>query len=378
MAYNQYARYSGNPYESEAGGEGGYGQSNPYGSSTGGGYGASNPYAQDSYGEQPAQGLQAPPRLQHHQASDYSQGSNYSGNVGAAAYQQSHPQTASDGAAQRGPTTVLSTPDFLTLVKALNSDIDSLTGNISHIGSIHQRLLSSPESQGSSQLEHLVSQTQILNTQIKDKIKRLEEDAARSGKNETKNSQIRTLKNNFKRQLEEYQKEEQAYRQRYRDQIERQYRIVNPEATDEEVREAADANWGDEGVFQTALKSNRTGAATSVLGAVRARHNDIQQIERTLLELNQLFEQLAEQVVLQEPLVESAEEQTTTVLKDTENANTQLDKGIKSARRARRLKWITLGVVVLIVVVLALVLGLYFGLNSNHNNNNNNNNNKQG
>lgn len=154
-----------------------------------------------------------------------------------------------------GPPAVMSTPDFLTRVKALNSDIDSLTGNISQIGSVHQRLLSSPESQGSSQLEHLVSQTQILNTQIKDNIKRLEEDAARSGRNDTKNSQIRTLKNNFKRQLEEYQKEEQAYRQRYRDQIERQYRIVNPEASDEEVKEAADANWGDEGVFQTAVSA---------------------------------------------------------------------------------------------------------------------------
>ena len=162
------------------------------------------------------------------------------------------------GAAQRPPggaPTVMSTPDFLTRVKAVNSDIDSLTGQISQIGSVHQRLLSSPETQGSSQLEHLVSQTQILNTQIKDNIKRLEEDAARSGQNDTKNSQIRTLKNNFKRQLEEYQKEEQAYRQRYRDQIERQYRIVNPEATDDEAREAADANWGDEGVFQTAVRT---------------------------------------------------------------------------------------------------------------------------
>ena len=122
------------------------------------------------------------------------------------------------------------------------------------------------------------------------------------------------------------------------------------------------------------LKSNRTGAATSVLGAVRARHNDIQQIERTLLELNQLFEQLAEQVILQEPLVESTEEQTTNVLKDTENANTQLDKGIKSARRARRLKWITLGVVVAIIVILALILGLYFGLRNGGSSSNNNNN----
>lgn len=88
------------------------------------------------------------------------------------------------------------------------------------------------------------------------------------------------------------------------------------------------------------LKSNRTGAAQSVLGSVRARHNDIQQIERTLIELNQLFQDLAEAVVLQEAPIQQTEVQTTNVLQDTEQGNVQLDKGIKSAGRARKLrKW---------------------------------------
>jgi syntaxin 1B/2/3 len=103
-----------------------------------------------------------------------------------------------------------------------------------------------------------------------------------------------------------------------------------------------------------------------VLGAVRARHNDIQKIEQTLLELNSLFEQLAEQVIIQDPAVKTTEEGTANVLQDTERAGKQLDEANKSARRRRRLKWYTLLVVVLIIVVLALVLGLYFGLHKNN------------
>src|SRR5215469_10805624 len=110
------------------------------------------------------------------------------------------------------------------------------------------------------------------------------------------------------------------------------------------------------------LKSNRTGAATSVLGAVRARHNDILHIERTLQELNQLFQDLAEAVVIQEPAVQAAEEQTQNVVKDTEQANVQLTKGVDHARRARKLKWWAFFICLLIVVALALILGLYFGL----------------
>ena len=79
-------------------------------------------------------------------------------------------------------------------------------------------------------------------------------------------------------------------------------------------------------------------------------------------ELALLFTQLNEQVVYQEAQVTRAEEQTVQVKDDTENANKQLDQGIKSARRARKLKWYILLTVILILCVIALVLGLYFGL----------------
>ena len=108
-----------------------------------------------------------------------------------------------------------------------------------------------------------------------------------------------------------------------------------------------------------------------MLGAVRARHNDIVQIEKTLGELALLFEQLNEAVVYQEEAVTQTENQTARVKDDTENANTQLDKGIVSARRARKLKWWTLLTFLAIVIILGLVLGLYFGLRSNNKSGNN-------
>jgi len=110
------------------------------------------------------------------------------------------------------------------------------------------------------------------------------------------------------------------------------------------------------------LKSNRTGHATSVLGAVRARHNDLQRIEKTLIELHQLFQDLAEQVEVQDSMVQRTEQQTDNVKTDTEAANVQLTKGIKSARNARRLKWILFFIVLIIVIALGLGLGIYFGV----------------
>lgn len=152
-----------------------------------------------------------------------------------------------------GPS-VMSNSDFLSRVEAVKSDIRTLTTKVGQIASVHQRSLASTDSSSSQQLESIVTETQVLNTSIKDQIKQLEIDAVRSRDNQVKNTQIQQLKSSFEKQLKQYRQEEADYRRGYREQIARQYRIVNPEASDAEVQEAADADWGNEGVFQTAVR----------------------------------------------------------------------------------------------------------------------------
>lgn len=154
---------------------------------------------------------------------------------------------------QPSPTT-FSNPDFLSRVEAVKADIRTLTTHVGQIATLHQQSISSADNAGSSSaLEHMVTQTQVLNTSIRDQIKTLETDAVRSQGNSVKDTQIRQLKSSFTKQLQEYRQEEANYERRYREQIARQYRIVNPEATDSEVQEAVGADWGNEGVFQTAV-----------------------------------------------------------------------------------------------------------------------------
>ncbi|KAH7092108.1 t-SNARE [Paraphoma chrysanthemicola] len=353
-----YQQYGGNPYGQAEAGYGG--QSNPYGG--GGGYGSSNPYG-GGYDEQ----LSQPPALQQGD-SNYSQPSQYSHTAGAPLHSGPNttvphtdvPLQQAYGQEQPGPKP-LTREEYLQRIEGTKQRIGQLTSDIQSIATIHQRMLSSPDNRSSTELESVVTQTQIRNTQIKDEIKFLEKDAARDPNNSFKKQQINSLKNTFEKQLRDFQSEEADYSKRYREAIGRQYRIINPEATEAEVNEAANSDWGDEGIFTQALKSNRSGQASSVLGAVRARHNDIQRIEKTMSELALLFQQLNEQVVYQEPQVAQVEVGTQQVIDDSTQANKQLDSGIASARRARKLKWWTLGVFVLILAIIALALGIYFG-----------------
>jgi syntaxin 1B/2/3 len=152
----------------------------------------------------------------------------------------------------------MSKQDFFQRIEGVKQRIGLLTQDIAQIGTVHQRMLSSPDSRSSAELESIVSNTQIRNTQIKDEIKFLERDAARDSNDRTKRTQVEALKRQFKTQLEEFQKEEADYSKRYREAIGRQYRIVNPDATEEEVNEVANADLGDEGIFTQAVSQSTT------------------------------------------------------------------------------------------------------------------------
>ena len=237
MSYG-YQQYGGNPYEQETPGSEHSQQPAPYDQQ-------GNPYGTSSA---PQQAHPVATQDNSYSAEYNAGGASTTQNTGGYGGLNGEPGIVRVPA----PPRISTNQEFLARVEAVRSQIRELTTSIGEIGSVHQRLISSPDA-NHAQLDNLVTNTQILNTKIQSQIRELEADAKKSGDNTTKNSQIRTLKGQFRSQLEDYQKEESAYKRRYQEQIAREYKIVNPEATDTEVREAAEADWGNEGVFQTAV-----------------------------------------------------------------------------------------------------------------------------
>lgn len=95
-----------------------------------------------------------------------------------------------------------------------------------------------------------------------------------------------------------------------------------------------------------------------MLGAVRARHNELQRIEQSITELSGLFQDLDTLVVMQEPAVVRAEEQTEQTNQHLQKGNEQVDQANKHARNRRKLKWWCALVVLLIILAIALGVGL--------------------
>lgn len=171
-------------------------------------------------------------------------------------YDQDHQKQPQESQASGAAT--LSQQDFLGRIGNLRNEIRSLTADIDNVAQLHQRALSSTDASGNANqlLDQAVAQTQIRNTSIKEEIKFLERDLSRTqdSTRASKQAQLNSIRETFKKELQSYMQMESDYQRRYKEQIARQYRIVNPDASEEEVREATNADWGNEGVFQTAVR----------------------------------------------------------------------------------------------------------------------------
>ncbi|KAL2268751.1 hypothetical protein VTJ83DRAFT_3597 [Remersonia thermophila] len=339
-----------NPYAGGPSSEAGYG----YGYD---GHGQHEQHELQSYGQQPSSSL--PPQY----GQQYGQTSAAYGSVAPpeqSPYGMTPQQQPQQQQQQQGGRSVRSQIEFLARVKSIREEIQSLTVDISNIATLHQQALASGDDRARSQLDDLVAATQVKNTSIRTQIQNLKADTERTtdGSFAVKKRQWDSLNTDFKETIRRFLQEEQQYKQRYREQIARQYRIVNPDATEEQVQQAADANWGDEGIFQAALRTNRTGHATAVLGNVRARHNDMVKIERSIVELLDLLEILNQEIVQQGNVIDHVGNKVEETTGHLDAANTQIEKGVKLALATRRKKWICLFICVLIIIAIALGVGL--------------------
>ena len=157
-----------------------------------------------------------------------------------------------------------------------------------------------------------------------------------------------------------YNNAEKRFRQDSQAAAERQYRIVRPDATEDEVHQALENP--DAPIFQQALlNSDRRGQAQSTLRNVRERHEAIQNIERQMRELATLFEELAETVAQQGEMVNNIEQKGEEVHDNVVKANTEIGGAIEKARARNRKKWWCVLIVILIIIVIIIVaLVAYF------------------
>lgn len=332
------------PTQQQGGVQGGYAQPQQQA-----GYG----YDQGGYGAQPQAGYGAPQPTGYGQMPQ-AQPTGYAAAATPNSYEMQSVTTEK-------PAGDMNT--FFTDISEIQDTIRLIDENVNKISDLHSRSLNNMDEASAQyaeqQLASIQQETSSLTNGVKNRIKLLESQTKRvpaGGDKNVRITQIGAVKNRFKETIQRYQQVEQSYRQKYRARAERQFRIVKPDATQQEIKAALDDDQNGQIFSQALLNSNRHGEAKGALREVQERHEDIKRIERTITELAQLFNEMSILVDEQDDALNVIQEQGAQVETDMNQGLQHTNKAVGSARKARKKRWICFWILVILVIVIAAII----------------------
>lgn len=242
---------------------------------------------------------------------------------------------------------------ILNECREVDRALDQLDSQLTNLDRVFKQSLARADVSGSKgEIEGLSSQIMTAYRALVSRVKNIK---SKPESGSPRNApQVGKVDRRLKATINRYQSLEADFRRESQQAAERQYRIVRPDASDEEVREAVSDPSAP--IFQQALlSSDRRGQASSTLRNVKERHEAIQNIERQMVELAQLFQDLDQIVQQQEPLVANIEQKGEEIHENVVQANTEIGGAIEKARSRNRKKWWCLLIVILIIIVIVII-----------------------
>ncbi|KAI8887611.1 t-SNARE [Backusella circina FSU 941] len=252
---------------------------------------------------------------------------------------------------------------FFSEIDRLKADIDSINVSIDQINNLHTTALSSFNEQQSrdtaKQLEYIKTETQRKNQSIKNRIRDMENLNTRlpnDSDTQMRKSQTAAIRKRFLDAIQRYQDVERNYQMKYRQRIERQIRIVKPDATQDEVDDIIDSDGPPQVFAQSLMQAGRQAQAKSVLSEVQTRHSDIKHIEKTIVELHQLFMDMQMMVEQQGETLNNVEQNAETTAVNLNEGNKFLTRAISTAKSTRAKKWCCFFLCIGICVMIAILV----------------------
>ncbi|CAM6042556.1 unnamed protein product [Sphagnum compactum] len=167
-----------------------------------------------------------------------------------------------------------------------------------------------------------------------------------------------TITNNQRKKLKDLMGEFQALRERmmgeYKETIERRYYTVTGKQADEETIDHIIETGESETFLQKAIQEQGRGQIIETIREIQERHDSVKEIEKSLLELHQIFMDMAVLVEAQGEQLNNIEAQVNSAANYVESGTTQLTIAKRHQRNAR--KWTLCAIILLIILILVIVL----------------------
>ncbi|XP_061351255.1 syntaxin-related protein KNOLLE [Gastrolobium bilobum] len=174
-----------------------------------------------------------------------------------------------------------------------------------------------------------------------------------------------SVTNGLRKKLKELMMEFQGLRQKmmteYKDTVGRRYFTVTGEYPDEEVIEKIISN-GDEEFLGKAIQEHGRGKVLETVVEIQDRYDAAKEVEKSLLELHQVFLDMA-------VMVEAQGEKMDDIEHHVLHASHYVKDGTKNLQTAKKYqksnrKWMCIGIILLLILILVIVIPIATSLSS--------------
>lgn len=177
-----------------------------------------------------------------------------------------------------------------------------------------------------------------------------------TGVDRSRTSTTMALKKKLKDKMGEFQNLRENIHQEYREVVERRVFTVTGTRADEETIDRLIETGDSEQIFQKAIQEQGRGQIMDTLAEIQERHDAVRDLERKLLELQQVFLDMAVLVDAQGEMLDNIESQVSSAVDHVQTGNTALQKAKKLQRNSR--KWMCIAIIILLIIVVIIVVAV--------------------
>lgn len=236
--------------------------------------------------------------------------------------------------------------------------------NVKKINDLKNRDLTSTNDQARKEikmkLEALMSQTTRWGGAIKITLDDIKEDNNEYMNSNPKSSATSQMRMNLYQQhfrrfhkiMNEYNAASHEFKKNLQDRTRRQLKTIDPDISDVQVERIIESGQAND-IIKHALISEDL---EDCIQSIEERHLDILKLEQQVLEVNQLFKDLAQLVDIQQESLDIIETRIVVAKDYTEKAEEELETAENYQNKARKRQCILIGLLVTVLLIVVLVM----------------------
>ncbi|BFU20406.1 syntaxin, putative [Entamoeba histolytica HM-1:IMSS-B] len=256
--------------------------------------------------------------------------------------------------------------NFLLNVEEVRNQLQGIQNIIEQFREQTEQLKAGNEQEGATdKLNDMVKQANTYFTQAQTRLQLLrDENVKLQEEHKVTTTVVRIRKNHVDvlsskliKLMKEYRDIQELNKAENENRIARQMKVVNPNVSDEEVKQAIESN---DNAFMTGVMTENNKqldiAAKQALAYVTSKHNDILILVGAIAELRQMFVDLAVLVERQGEVINKIEDNCETALEYVKQGTEDLKQAHEYAKQSSKLMCIILIVVAIIMVIVVAAI----------------------